>query len=39
MIGEGKYDDACTQARLATGGETVILIVVNGNKGHGLSVH
>lgn len=39
MVGEGKYDDACTQARLATGGESVMLVVINGRQGHGFSVH
>lgn len=37
-VGPGKYDDACGAAREATGGETVILIVVNGTKGSGFAV-
>jgi hypothetical protein len=36
--GLGKYDDACTVARLATDAEAVILIVLGGNKGSGFSV-
>jgi len=35
-IGPGKYDDVCTIAQQATGGN-VLLIVVNGNKGNGFS--
>jgi hypothetical protein len=37
-IGPGKYDDACTAAREATGGEAVVLIVLNGKHGAGFSV-
>jgi hypothetical protein len=33
--GAGKYDEACTAARLATGGRLVMLIVVGGKEGHG----
>lgn len=33
MIGAGKYDDACTVARLATKSEGVILIVYGGEHG------
>jgi hypothetical protein len=36
--GPGKYDDVCTLARAATGGEAVILSVINGNHGSGFSV-
>lgn len=36
--GPGKYDDACTQARQATGGEAVVLIVLDGEQGSGFSV-
>lgn len=38
MTGEGKYDAACTKAREATEADSVILIVLNGNQGHGTSV-
>jgi len=34
----GKYDDACTQARLATGALGTVLLVLGGRKGHGFSV-
>jgi hypothetical protein len=37
-IGPGKYDDACTAARVATAAEAVVLIVVDGCHGHGFSV-
>lgn len=36
--GAGKYDDVCTEARLATHGEAVVLAVVNGDRGSGFSV-
>lgn len=36
--GPGKYDDACTAARESTGAAAVVLIVVNGKKGSGMSV-
>lgn len=39
MLGPGVYDDACTKAREMTEGNTVILIVLNGKSGHGLSIH
>lgn len=37
-VGPGKYDDACTAARLATGAGAVALIVLGGNLGAGFSV-
>ncbi len=37
-MGPGKYDNACTLARLATGGMGVILIVLEGDRGYGFSV-
>jgi len=37
-FGPGKYDDACTAARLATGADACILIIVGGSKGEGFSV-
>lgn len=36
--GPGKYDAACTAARLATSAEMAILIVLNGHLGSGFSV-
>jgi len=36
--GPGKYDDACTTAREATGAQACVLIVLGGNKGSGFSV-
>jgi len=38
MIGPGKYDDACTAARVATHAEAAIVIIINGDKGSGFSV-
>lgn len=38
MIGPGKYDDACTQARLATDAKLIALIVYGGKAGSGFSV-
>ena len=35
MIGPGKYDDACTAARVMTSAEVAILIVLGGDKGSG----
>lgn len=37
-LGPGKYDDACTKARLATGAHTTVLIVLGGTLGLGFSV-
>jgi hypothetical protein len=37
-MGPGKYDAACTAARLATDAEAVVLVVFNGRGGHGFSV-
>ena len=37
-IGPGKYDDACTEARASTGGESVVLIVIDGDRGSGFSI-
>jgi len=36
--GPGKYDDACTAAREATGAEACVLIVISGMRGSGFSV-
>jgi hypothetical protein len=37
--GKGKYDDVCEEARKKCGeGASVLLIVVNGELGHGFSV-
>ncbi len=38
MKGQGKYDDWCTKVREATEGEGTVLIVINGNRGHGISL-
>lgn len=38
MNGPGKYDDACTQARLSTNALGAILIVLDGKHGNGFSV-
>lgn len=38
MIGPGKYDASCEAIRLATGAEAVVLIVINGVNGSGISV-
>jgi hypothetical protein len=37
-IGPGKYDDACTTARIATGARAVVLVVIGGRDGSGFSV-
>jgi hypothetical protein len=37
-IGPGKYDAECTMVREATGASAVIVIVLGGSKGGGLSV-
>lgn len=37
-IGPGKYDDECTQARFQTGGQSVVLIVIDGHRGSGFSI-
>ena len=36
-LGAGVYDDACTQARESTKARSVILMVVDGDKGSGFS--
>lgn len=36
--GPGKYDDACTLVRMATGAEACLVIVLNGHSGCGFSV-
>ncbi len=37
-LGPGKYDDACTLVREMTGGTSVVVAVMGGNKGAGFSV-
>lgn len=37
MTGPGKYDDACTRARIDCKAQGVILIVFSGDLGHGFS--
>lgn len=36
--GPGKYDKLCTMVREQTGGHGAVIIVVEGNAGHGFSV-
>lgn len=36
--GPGKYDSACTMARMLTNGQAVVLVVLNGVRGSGFSV-
>lgn len=38
MIGAGKYDDLCTEAREKAYAVGAILIIIQGNKGWGFSV-
>lgn len=38
MLGAGKYDDVCTKVRIKTQAKGAIVIVVDGNKGHGFSI-
>lgn len=38
MIGPGKYDDICLRVRKDTKAEGVVLIIMNGNKGFGMSI-
>jgi hypothetical protein len=37
MIGPGRYDDICTQAREAAQADGVILVVIRGKHGMGFS--
>lgn len=37
MLGPGKYDEACTKARELTKAEGAVLIIYNGEFGHGFS--
>lgn len=37
-LGSGKYGEACTVARDLTGGQTVVLIVLDGQHGNGFEV-
>lgn len=37
MIGPGKYDDVCTQAREAAKAEGAIVLIFNGQHGQGFS--
>lgn len=36
--GPGKYDDQATAVRLATGADTVLVLVIGGDRGEGFSV-
>lgn len=38
VLGPGKYDDLCTEAREKSGGLGAILIILEGEKGFGFSV-
>lgn len=38
MIGPGKYDDACTAARVVANAEVAIVMILNGDKGSGFSI-
>ncbi len=38
MIGPGKYDDLCTEAREKSGAVAVIMIMLGGRHGSGFSV-
>lgn len=38
MIGPGKYDDQATKVMQATQASGVVLIIFNGDQGHGFSV-
>ena len=38
MIGPGKYDDACTAARVIANAEVAIVMILNGDKGSGFSI-
>lgn len=37
MLGPGKYDAECTQVRESTNAAGVVLIVLDGDRGHGFS--
>lgn len=37
MLGPGKYDEECHQARVMTGADGVLLVIVGGVKGNGFS--
>ena len=37
-LGPGKYDDLCTAARMMGRAESVVVIVLNGERGSGFSV-
>lgn len=37
MNGPGKYDEHATRVREETGAQSVVVIVIGGNKGHGFS--
>lgn len=38
-VGAGKYDDLCTEAAKKTDAKGVIMIVLDGEKGSGFSIH
>lgn len=37
-LGPGKYDDLCTYVRRQAKADGAVLIVLNGNRGHGFAV-
>jgi hypothetical protein len=37
-LGPGKYDEICTAARIAAGARGIVLIVIEGKRGHGFSL-
>lgn len=37
MTGPGKYDDSCTRVRIETKAEGAMIIIFNGEHGHGFS--
>jgi hypothetical protein len=37
MFGPGKYDDVCKQVKESTKAKAVLLVVVDGEHGHGIS--
>lgn len=38
MLGKGRYDDVCTEIRKSTKADGVMLMVVNGRDGSGISM-
>lgn len=38
MLGPGKYDDLCTMVRESAAARAAIVIIIDGDKGHGFSM-